>query len=170
MKVANLSEFWNGQKNIVLCDPNTLGYKGHMELLQQLIDSNAWVDMNQGVDSRFLTERNIEAINKIKLKNIHFAWDYMHEEQRVLKGLELYAKMAARKPHGSFGTVYCLTNYDTSMEENLRRIYTLRDMSYDPYVMIYNKPNAPMEIKRLQRWCNNKIIFKSCHRFEDYDG
>ena len=24
------------------------------------------------------------------------------------------------------------------------------------------------EIKRLQRWCNNKIIFNSCKRFEDY--
>lgn len=56
------------------------------------------------------------------------------------------------------------------MEENLYRIYTLRDMGYDPYVMVYDKPHAPKEIKMLQRWCNNKIIFKSCKRFEDYVG
>lgn len=66
------------------------------------------------------------------------------------------------------GTVYCLCNYDTSMEENLYRIYTLRDMNYDPYVMIYDKPNAPQEIKHLQRWCNNKIIFRTVSKFEDY--
>lgn len=23
-------------------------------------------------------------------------------------------------------------------------------------------------IRRSQRWCNNKFIFKKCHRFEDY--
>lgn len=169
VKVANLSEWWNGQKNIVLCDPNLLAYKGHMDLLQQLIDSNAWVDINQGIDCRLLTEQNIEAINKIKLKEIHFAWDYMHEEKRVLRGLELYAKMATRKPHGNFGTVYVLTNYDTTMEENLYRIYKLRDMGYDPYVMIYDKPNAPREIRLLQRWCNNKIIFRTEPDFYKFD-
>lgn len=164
-KVANLSEWWNGQKKIVLCDPNLLAYKDHMELMQQLIDSKAWVDFNQGIDSRLLTEQNIEAINKIKLKEIHFAWDYMHEEKRVLRGLELYAKMAVRKPHGYFGTVYCLTNYDTSMEENLYRIYKLRDMGYNPYVMVYDKPNAPREVRLLQRWCNNRIIFRAVPDF-----
>jgi len=49
------------------------------------------------------------------------------------------------------------------------RIYTLRDLGYDPDVRIYDKPHAPSEIRLLQRWCNNKIIFKSCPKFEDYD-
>lgn len=169
VKVADLSEWWNGQKNIVLCDPNLLAYKGHMDLLQQLIDSGAWVDINQGIDCRLLNEQNIAAINQIKLKNIHFAWDYMHEEKRVLRGLELYAKLATRKPHGNFGTVYCLTNYDTTMEQNLYRIYKLRDMGYDPYVMIYDKPHAPREVRLLQRWCNNKFIFRAEPDFYKYD-
>lgn len=169
IKVADLSEWWNGQGNITLCDPNLLACKDHMEILQQLIGSKAWVDINQGLDCRLLTEQNIEAINKIKLKEIHFAWDYMHEEERVLRGLELYAKMAVRKPHGHFGTVYCLTNYDTTMEENLCRIYTLRDMGYNPYVMIYDKPNAPREVRLLQRWCNNKLIFRAQPDFRKYD-
>lgn len=168
VKVADLSEWWNGQKNIVLMDPNLLACPDHMDLLGQLINSKAWVDVNQGLDCRLLTPENIDAINHLKLKNIHFAWDYMKEEKHVLRGLGLYAKFATRKVSGAFGTVYCLTNYDTTMEENLYRIYTLRDMGYDPYVMIYDKPNAPKEIKRLQRWCNNRFIFKSCPRFEDY--
>jgi len=169
-KVADLGEWWSGQKNIVLMDPNILAYKGHMDLLGQLAESKARVDINQGVDSRLLTPANVEAINAIKVKNIHFAWDYMREGPAVLRGLDLYRNMAHRKVNGAWGAVYTLTNYDTTMEENLFRIYLLRYMGYDPYVMIYNKPNAPKEIKRLQRWCNNKMIFKSCPRFEDYQG
>lgn len=167
-KVADLSEWWNGQKNIVLMDANILAYKGHMELLQQLIDSKANVDINQGIDCRLLTEQNINAINEIKLKEIHFAWDYMKETKAVLKGLELYARMAKRKPHGHYGAVYVLANYDTTMEENLYRIYTLRDMGFNPYVMLYNKPSASKELRHLQRWCNNKIIFGAEPEFEKY--
>ena len=169
VKVADLSEWWNGQKNIVLMDANILACSQHMELLQQLIDSKAWVDINQGMDCRLLTKQNVEAINRLKLREIHFAWDYMRESKAVLRGLELYASLATRKPHGRYATVYCLTNYDTTMEENLYRIYTLRDMGYDPYVMIYDKPHAPREVRLLQRWCNNRLIFRAEPDFNKYD-
>lgn len=169
VKVADLSEWWNGQKNIVLMDANILACSQHVELLQQLIDSKAWVDINQGMDCRLLTKQNIEAINRLKLREIHFAWDYMRESKAVLRGLELYASLATRKPHGRYATVYCLTNYDTTMEENLYRIYTLRDMGYDPYVMIYDKPHAPREVRLLQRWCNNRLIFRAEPDFNKYD-
>ena len=66
--------------------------------------------------------------------------------------------------------MYILTNYNSTMEENLYRIYRLRELKYDPYVMVYNKPDAPKEIRRLQRWCNNRMLFKSCRNFEDYKG
>lgn len=166
IKVADLKEFWNGQKNITLLDPNILGCREHLELLQQLVDSNAYVDFNQGLDIRCTNERNIELINNIKVKEIHFAWDNPKDklEQRFVR----YTELAKHKPHGSYGTVYVLTNFGTTMEENLYRIYTLRDLGFDPYVMVYNKPSAPQEIRNLQRWCNNKWIFRSCERFEDY--
>ena len=165
-KVADLSEFWNGQKNIVLCDPNILACPQHSELLQQLIDSRACVDFNQGLDIRLTNEQNIDLINRIKVKNIHFAWDNPADDLRPY--FEKYKAYATNKPHGKYGMVYCLTNFGSTMEENLYRIYTLRDLGFDPYVMIYDKPNAPKEIKDLQRWCNNKFIFRSCERFEDY--
>lgn len=169
MKVADLSEWWRGQKNIVLMDPNLLACPEHMDLLGQLIDSKAWVDVNQGFDCRLLTPEKVDAINHLKLKDIHFAWDYMKETDAVLRGLDLYAKLATRKPHGQYATVYTLVNYDTTMEENLYRIYTLREMGYDPYVMIYDKPNAPQEIRWLQRWCNNRLIFRTQPDFSKFD-
>ena len=169
-KVADLSEWWTGQKNIVLMDPNLLACRDHMELLGQLADSGAWVDINQGLDARLLTPQNIEAIKRLKIKEIHFAWDLMKNSKRVIRGLNLWKRYGKKNKHGSWGTVYVLTNFDTTMAENLFRIYKLRDMGFDPYVMIYDKPNAPREVRLLQRWCNNKIIFKSTERFEDYDA
>lgn len=166
-KVADLSEWWNGQKNIVLCDPNLLACRDHMDLLGQLADSKARVDMNQGADARMLTEQNIEALNKVKFKRIHFAWDLMERSDQILKGLNLYLEQGKIKDP-SRRCVYVLSNFNTTMEENLYRIYTLRDMGYDPYVMVYDKPHAPKEVKRMQRWCNNKRIFKTVRKFEDY--
>ena len=43
-KCADLKEFWNGQKNIELLDPNTLACKDWKDILQQLIDSKAKVN------------------------------------------------------------------------------------------------------------------------------
>ena len=166
VKVADLSEWWRGQKNIVLMDPNTLACPEHLELLGRLADSRAWVDINQGADARLLTEDNIAALNRVKLKMIHFAWDMMEQSESVLRGLELYSKYGALDERKR--RVYVLTNYNTTMEENLYRVYKLREMKFDPYVMIYDKPHAPKDIKRLQRWCNNKFIWRSCEKFEDY--
>lgn len=168
-KVADLSEWWSGQKNIVLMDPNLLACREHMNLLGQLAASEAWVDINQGLDARLLTTENIEVIKCIKIKEIHFAWDLMKNSKRIIKGLNLWKRYGKKNKHGSWGTVYVLVNFNTTMAENLYRIYTLQKMGFDPYVMIYDKPHAPREIRLLQRWCNNKIIFKSCPKFEDYD-
>lgn len=165
-KVADLSEFWRGQKNISLLDPNILACKEHPNLLQQLIDSKALVNFNQGLDIRFITSANIQLLNRIKVKEIHFAWDNPKDD--LAPFFAKYKLLAKHKPHGRFGTVYCLTNFGSTLEEDLYRIYTLRSLGYDPYVMIYDKPNAPKVTKDLQRWCNNRFIFRSCENFEDY--
>lgn len=168
-KVADLSEWWSGQKYIKLLDPNLLACQQHMELLGQLAESGAWVDFTQGLDARLLTVKSIEAINAIKLQEIHFAWDYMSESGEVVRGLRKYATYGKKNRHGKYATVYVLTNYNTTMKENLYRIYVLRDLGFDPYVMIYDKPHAPREIRLLQRWCNNRLIFKSVPDFYKYD-
>lgn len=166
-KVADLSEWWNGQKNIVLCDPNLLACPDHLDLLDQLANSRAWVNINQGLDARLLTEKNIGALNQVKIKSVHFAWDLMDQSEAVLRGLRLYNELGKLKGDGR-RMVYVLVNYNSTMEENLHRIYTLRDMDYSPFVMVYDKPHASREIRALQRWCNNKWVFKKTPDFKDY--
>lgn len=166
-KVADLDEWWKGQKNIVLCDPNILACRDHMDLLRQLEESKAKIDINQGLDARMLNPDNIAAVKKLRLKEIHFAWDQMKNSKKTIEGLNLWKQLGKKDPHGSWGTVYILTNFDTSMEENLYRIEESFKMGFDPFVMVYDKENAPQIVKDLQRWCNNKAVFKSC-KFEDY--
>lgn len=164
-KVADLSEWWDGQKNIELLDPNLLACKERMELLDQLIESKAYVNFNQGLDIRFTTEQIAEKLGLIKVKAIHFAWDNPKEDLEPY--FRRFAQWYRRKARNN-KRVYVLTNYGSTMEENLHRIYTLRDLGHDPDVRIYDKPHAPLEVRRLQRWVNNKIIFGACKRFEDY--
>lgn len=93
IKVADLSEFWNGQKEIVLCDPNILACREWKDLLQQLIDSKAWVDINQGLDIRLMTEEKAEIIKKIKTRNIHFAWDRYEDKDKILPQFKMFKEI-----------------------------------------------------------------------------
>ncbi len=60
-----------------------------------------------------------------------------------------------------------LTNYDTTIEEDLYRVKMIDESGFIPDVRIYRKPTAPRVVKDLQRWCNNRIIPGSCD-FMDY--
>ena len=166
VKVADVSDFWNGQKEIRILDPNITACKEKRDLMKQYKETGAILDFTQGLDIRLLNDDDIADINEMRLRTLHFAWDNPKDDLETK--FRNFANGFRRK--SNIGMVYCLTNFNSTMEENLYRIYTLRDMGYDPYVMVYDKPHAPKEIKMLQRWCNNKIIFKSCKRFEDYNG
>lgn len=168
-KVANLAEFWSGQKNIVLNDPNILACKDWKELLQQLIDSKAWVDFNQGLDARMLTEEKIMMFTAVKIKEIHFAWDRYEDKDVILPKLKLYASLAKKRPRAHNSIVYVLVNHTSTVEQDLERIYTLRELGYWAYVMIYDKQNADTVYHDMQRWCNNRFIFAKCKKFEDYN-
>ena len=171
IKVANLSEFWNGQKNIVLCDPNILACKDWKELLQQLIDSKAWVDFNQGLDIRMMTPEKAEMLSRIKMKEIHFAWDKYDEKEIVLKGLREFKDRwlaSGRKWSIKNKIVYTLVNHNSTFEQDLERIYTLRELGYYAYVIVYDKEHADIKYKKLARWVNNRMVFAKCEKWEDY--
>lgn len=164
-KVANLENFWRGQKYIKLLDPNLLACPDWKELMQQLIDSKAWVDFTQGLDIRLMTAEKADMIQQCKKKMLHFAWDNP-EDELTFEKLKEYRK-AFSLPDDKC-KVYVLTNFNSTHEQDLERVYRLRDIGYDPFVMVYEKWNAPKETRRLQRWCNNKIIFRAEPEFAKY--
>ena len=164
-KVADLSEWWNGQTNIVLMDANILACKDCVDLLCQLCETRAMVDFNQGLDIRLMDETKARIISKTNVKNLHFAWDGHDNLAPMFAEYRPFFKRVISRHRAC---VFVLVGYNSDMDWNLHRIYTLRDLGYDPYVMVYNKPNAPHELKQLQRWCNNKIVFGKCKTFKEY--
>lgn len=164
-KVADLSEFWKGQKNIVLCDPNILACPVHMELLEQLRDSRARIDFNQGLDIRLVNDRNIEILKQLNLKSVHFAFDRWEDRDIIESRLKMF-KEATGLNHQKV-CVYILTNYDTTIEQDIYRIQFCRELDFSPYPMIYDKKHSKPIYRKLQRWCNNYIFWK-VKTFEEY--
>ncbi len=165
-QVADLSEFWREQKEIKLLDPNLLACQEHEKILQQLINSEARIDFTQGLDIRLTTPDNIALLNKIKTQRLHFAWD--NPKQDLTDYFKRFSESSKIKSCDK-KIVYVLTNYNSSIDEDLYRIYTLRDLGYNPYVMIYQKERADRPHRDLQRWVNCRLIFRSVNKFEDYD-
>ena len=165
IRVAEVPDFYRGQGNIEIMDPNILANKNRDKLLEDLIATKAKVNFNQGLDIRLTSDGVAEQLGRMRIKRLHFAWDNHKED--LTRYFEKFGGAYRRKAVAG-KMVYVLTNFGSTQEEDLWRIYTLRDLGFDPYVMVYDKPNAPKEVKRLQRWCNNKFIFKSCKKFEDY--
>ena len=167
-KVADLSEFWNGQKNIVLCDPNILACKDWKSLLQQLVDSKAWIDINQGLDIRLMTEEKAELIKQMKIKELHFAWDRYEDKDIIVPKFKMFKEVTQIDIRKLI--VFVLCNFDTTIEQDLERIYTLRDLGYWAYVMLYDKEHIPKnsDLRKMERWVNSRIIFATVPRFEDY--
>ncbi len=169
VKVANLSEFYNGQKNINLCDPNTFACKDWENILQQLSDSNANIDFNQGVDIRLMNEEKISALLKCKTKSIHFAWDRYQDKEIITRNLQLFKEMTGWKRNKV--SVYILTNFDTTLEQDIERAEFCKSLDFNPYIMRYDKEHIKRgsRINALARYCNNKMIFWKCKSFEQYE-
>ena len=166
-KVADLSEFWRGQKFIKLLDPNILACKDRIELLKQLRDSGARIDFTQGLDARFITEEVAYLLKDIKKETVHFAFDFMRNEKAIVKGLKTYASIVQLPSNCAERSVYMLTNYDTTHDEDLRRIKLIEECGFVPDVRIYRKNTAPQITRDLQRWCNNRFLYNST-KWEDY--
>lgn len=169
-KVADLSEFWKGQKQIKLLDPNMFACREWPELAGQIIESGTWVDFTQGCDIRIMTEDMAGYIKRMRIKQIHFAWDRYGDKDMIVPKFKIFKEVTGWDHHKM--TVYVLAGYDTTIDQDLERIYTLRDLGYSPYVMIYDKYKRKRkdDIVRMQRWVNSRFAFAACKKFEDYTG
>lgn len=169
-KVANLSEFWRGQKHIELLDPNMLACKDWKNLLPQIIESKARVNFNQGLDIRFMTEEKAEMLSKIKLDAIHFAWDRFEDKDIILPKLKMFREISKVRQKDLQVYVLCGDREKRILDEDLYRINWLRENGYAPYVMLYDKKSLSKgnELLALQRYVNNRFVFWSVPTFEEY--
>lgn len=122
----------------------------------------------RGVDLRIMTEEQMEALNTVKIHtSIFIAWDNPKDNIEPL----LATLVQHIKPYKL--RCYVLVGFNSTIEEDLHRIYTLWKYKILPYVMPYKDFDNPQEStpyqKDLTRWANNVFVFKKCPRFSDYE-
>lgn len=156
-KSADLEEFWNVQKRLMLLDNNiTAAPKVFEETLNKLIDLKIKVDFSQGLDARLIDDKKSLLLSKVRLwKQIHLAWDNTNDEESIMRGLRSMLK------HNSPNRMmlYVLIGYDSTPEEDLYRVEKLREMKIDSFAMPYNRKDKYQ--RDFARWVNHKAIFKS---------
>ena len=171
-KVADLSDFWSGQKNIKIMDSNILGLAERsvvIDLFRQLIDSKVSVEFVQGLDIRLMDDEIIDLLLQMKTKMIHFAWDDPRDVI-IPQKFKHFRERTGWDYHKVI--VYVLTNFWSTLDEDFMRIYEIKRIGFYPFVMLYDKHLLKKgdEHLKIQRWCNNPRVFKSTERYEDYDG
>ena len=162
--VADLSDFWDGQKVVRLLDDNIMADSDEFcRDCEQLSKAGVKV-IWEALDARLVTDETAAALATVKqAKSIHFAWDGHSQDEAVPRAIETLKRHGLKPWRLMF---YVLVGFNTSKDYDLHRIYTLRDLGANPFVMPFDKGDRYQ--KDLARWCNNKFVFKSTPRFEDY--
>jgi hypothetical protein len=125
-------------KKICLLNNNTFFDKHWKETFEEIWDAGLSV-IEHGFDLRLLDEEKAEALRQTKFSGqIHYAWDLMENEEKVLNGL----KLAPR------GTVYVLVGFNTTEEEDIYRVQKIVDCGHDPYIMPYHQSKQEKRFKR----------------------
>lgn len=163
--VADLTDFWQGQKVVRILDDNIMADEDEFVAdCKQLRDAGVKV-IWEALDVRRVNDRTAEALSTVKqAKSIHFSWDGKHQERYIEPALETLRR------HGLKGwrfMFYVLVGFNTTREYDMYRIERLHELGTYAFVMPYDKAD-PYQ-RHLARWCNNKAVFKSTPRFEDYE-
>ena len=139
-------------EKICLLNNNTFFDKQWKETFEEIWDANLTVIDENGYDLRLIDEEKAHALKKTKFQGqIHYAWDLMKDEKKILEGL----KIAPR------GTVYVLIGFNTTEEDDLYRCQKIVDLKHDPYIMPYNQSVKEKRFKRFMdtfMWRKYKTI------------
>ena len=119
-----------------------------------------------GVDVRLMDEEQAMALKRIRhYRQPHIAWDSPMDMRPQLEALAKYVRPSAI-------TCYVLIGYGSTMEEDLFRVRTLKEMGFTPFVQPYrdfeNKRNVTWYENDFARWVNNRFFLKSCD-FMDFE-
>lgn len=159
----------NGGNRLMLLDNDFFGGENWKENLERIIELRLKVCFVQGLNIRIITEEQATLLAKCNFQNskfnqkyLTFAWDRYNDGKIVHKGIQICNKAGIRSNQMQF---FVLIGFDTSPDQDMERVMTLRDLGCMPFVMPYNKSDHYQ--KSFTRWVNNRAVFKSCS-WEDY--
>lgn len=158
--VSTIPQLWRGDpwpKHLHLLDNDFFGQDREqwMARLDEMRSGGFKVAMTQGINCRMIDNESAAAIASINYRDSQFkdrrlytAWDSLHDEKRLMRGLELLAKHGVKPDHIM---VYMLIGYrDGETEADwLHRQRTLRAFGARPYPMPFVRTK---ETVGFQRW------------------
>ena len=123
---------------ICLLNNNTFFDPRWKETFEEIWDARLAV-REHGFDLRLIDEERADALRKTRFEgDIHYAWDRMEDETKILAGLKIVPQ----------GRVYVLVGYDTTEEEDLYRCQKIIDLKHNPYIMPFNQSKREKRFKR----------------------
>lgn len=164
--VKTIEEIWTQRDShfLVLLDNDFFGNPEWWERISEILSLGLTVNFSQGINIRAITDEQAQALASVRFSNIHntrkqvhFAWDHPREEKSVRRGYERCVAAGIKPWQMAF---YVLIGFQSTPEEDLHRVETLRDWGCDPYVMPYDKRDPYQQ--RFTRWVNHKAIFNTC--------
>jgi hypothetical protein len=165
---ADITEFWNGQKEAVLLDNNVLAHKHGLEQIEKIIDLGIKVDFNQGLDARLIANNKDIAnlLSRVKWSRyLRMACDTKSQMPFIEQALQNLNEFGF-KNYRVF--VYLLVK---DIEDAHERAVFLKDKGCAPFAQPYrdfdNNIEPTKEQKRFARWVNHKAIFKTV-QFSEY--
>jgi hypothetical protein len=162
-QVAEISDFWRGQKRLMLLDNNLTAMSDvFMGTCRFLSEHRIETDFSQGLDIRLIDDEKAQALSSVRLwKRIHFAWDNLRDEAAVRKGIETLTRYL----HPDKLMFYVLVGYNTTFDEDMHRVQTLIGYGANPFVMVYRAQDGSVpsdrRLKHLARWANRPHLRKA---------
>lgn len=164
--VGDIYDLWDGKApSVTLLDNNILALPEHFALIiNQLVREQLSVDFNQGLDIRLVTSRICELLEQVKLsKELRFAFDFPELEPIIRERVALIRQYKIRK--NPF--FYVLVGFNTSFDEDLHRLYVLKELNCRAYVMRHENTPREKRYLRLAQWANQFWTFVK-YDFEDF--
>lgn len=159
----------NGKNKLMLLDNDFFGTEHWKDNLNRIIELKLKVCFVQGLNIRIITKDQAELLSKCNYTNskfnskyLTFAWDKYRDKDTIIKGIEICNKAGIPNNHMQF---FILVGYDTTPDQDMERIMTLKNLGCKPFVMPYNKFDEYQ--KKLARWVNHRAIFNTV-KFENY--
>lgn len=163
-QVADLADFWDGQKVVRLLDDNIMVDSDvFCRACEQLHAAGVKVIWD-ALDARLVTDETAAALATVKQeKYLHFAWDGHSQDDAAIRCVEILKRHGLKPWRLMF---YVLVGFNTDREYDMHRIMTLHELGANPFVMPFDRKD-PYQ-RHLAQWCNNKIIFSQT-AFDDYE-
>jgi len=162
-----LKEFYNSKlPKIMLLDNNFLALPNCMEIMAELKNTGKAITFKQGLDFRLLTPEKAQLLASLNYDGeFIFAFDNPKDKPIIERNLEIWKPLV----HDWQTKFFVLVGFDSTLKEDLERVFFLKENKCLPYIMRHTKCySSPYRAfyTDLASWCNQPGLFKNMSFYE----